>query len=173
MTIDDKFKDEKLQYDFNRETAKISALSSGKIDKYEYLTGEGILPSDQSRIIEQARFTYSPFGKSFEKQIKTIKEQGKKQVEASKPVTQKLTTKNAIPENTFSEEAKNERNKIKETEKTVDRKKSYYKTNEYTYNFKNFRTISTFGRDVYNDTVTKKEADEDQSDLLVEILNFR
>ena len=55
---------------------------SGKIDKYEYLTGEEILPSDLSRIIEQAKFTYSPLGKAFEKQIKTIEEQGKKQVDA-------------------------------------------------------------------------------------------
>ena len=77
MTIDDKIKDEKLQYDINREAAKISALSSGKIDKYEYLTGEEILPSDQSRIIEQAKFTYSLLGRTFEKQIKTIEEQGK------------------------------------------------------------------------------------------------
>ena len=46
MTIDDKIIDEKLQYNINREGAKISALSSGKIDKYEYLTGEEILPSD-------------------------------------------------------------------------------------------------------------------------------
>ena len=84
MTIDDKIRDEKLQYDINREAAKISALSSGKIDKYEYLTGEEILPSDQSRIIEQAKFTYSPLGKAFEKQIKTIEEQGIKQVEALK-----------------------------------------------------------------------------------------
>ena len=58
--------------------AKISALSSGKIDKFEYLTGEEILQSDQSRIIEQAKFTYSPLGKAFEKQIKAIEEQGKK-----------------------------------------------------------------------------------------------
>ena len=55
MTIDDKIKDEKLQYDINMEVAKISALSSGKIDKYEYLTGKEILPSDQSRIIGQAK----------------------------------------------------------------------------------------------------------------------
>ena len=41
------------------EAAKISALSSSEIDKYEYLTGEEIFPSDQSRIIEQAKFTYS------------------------------------------------------------------------------------------------------------------
>ena len=55
MTIDDKIKDEKLQYDINREAAKISSFSSGKIDAYKYLTGEEILPSDQSRIIEQAK----------------------------------------------------------------------------------------------------------------------
>ena len=48
MTTDEKIRDEKLQYDANREVAKISALSSGKIDKYEYLTGEEILTSDQS-----------------------------------------------------------------------------------------------------------------------------
>ena len=57
MTIDDKIKDEKLQYDVNRQAAKISALSSGKVDKYEYRTGEEILPSDQSKIIEQTKFT--------------------------------------------------------------------------------------------------------------------
>ena len=82
MTIEDQIRDEKLQYDINREAAKISALSSGKIDKYEYLTGEEILPSNQKQIIEQAKFTYSTLGKTFEKQIKTIKDQGEKQIKA-------------------------------------------------------------------------------------------
>ena len=77
MAINDEIRDEKLQYDSNREAAKISALSSGKIHKYEYLTGEEILPSNQQQIIEQAKFTYSPIGKAFEKQIKTIEDQGK------------------------------------------------------------------------------------------------
>ena len=77
MTIKDQIRDEKLQYDINREASKISALSSGNIHKYEYLTGEDILPSNQQQIIEQARFTYSPLGKAFEKQIKTIEDQGK------------------------------------------------------------------------------------------------
>ena len=72
----------KVQYDINREAVKISALSSGKIHKYEYLTGEDILPSNQQQIIEQAKFTYSPLGKAFEKQIKTIEDQRKKQVDA-------------------------------------------------------------------------------------------
>ena len=82
MTIEDQIKDEKLQYDINREAAKISALSSGKIDKYEYLTGEEILPSNQQQIIQQAKFNYSPLGKAFGKQTKTIEDQGKKQVKA-------------------------------------------------------------------------------------------
>ena len=82
MTIEGQIKDEKLQYDINREAAKISALSSGKIDKYEYLTGEEILPANQQQIIQQAKFTYSPLGKALEKQIKTIEDQGKKQVKA-------------------------------------------------------------------------------------------
>ena len=81
MTINDQIRDEKLQYDINREAAKISALSSGKIYKYEYLTDEAILLSNQQQTIEQAKFTYSPLGKAFDKQIKAIEEQGKKQVD--------------------------------------------------------------------------------------------
>ena len=82
MPIDDKIRDEKVQCNINREAAKISALSSGKIDKHEYLTGEEILLSDQRWVIEQAKFTYSPLDKAFEKQIKTIKDQGRKQIDA-------------------------------------------------------------------------------------------
>ena len=82
MTIDDQIKGEKLQYNINRETATISALSSGKIHKHEYITGEDLFPSDQQQIIEQAKFTYSSLGKALEKQIKTIKDQGEKQIKA-------------------------------------------------------------------------------------------
>ena len=77
MTTDDKIKDKKLHYKINRAAAKMSAISSGKIDKYEYFMDEEILLSDQSRTIERARFTYSPLRKAFEKQTKTIEEQGK------------------------------------------------------------------------------------------------
>ena len=82
MTINDQIKDEKLQHDINREAAKISALSSEKLHKYEYLTGEDILPSTQQQIIEQTKFTYFPLGKGFDKQIKTTEDQGKKQADA-------------------------------------------------------------------------------------------
>ena len=77
MTIDDKIRDEKLWYNTNREAIIISAWSSGKIDKYENLTGEEILPPDQSRIIEQVKFTYSPLGKPSQKQTKTIEDHEK------------------------------------------------------------------------------------------------
>ena len=76
MTINDQIKYGKLQYDINREAAKISALSSGKLHKYEYLTGEDILPSNQQQIIEQTKLTYSPLGNAFDKQIKIIEDQG-------------------------------------------------------------------------------------------------
>ena len=69
MTIKDQIRDEKLQYDINRKAAERSALSSGKIDKNEY---QEILPTNQQQIIEQPKFTYSPLGKAFEKQVKTI-----------------------------------------------------------------------------------------------------
>ena len=84
MAIDDKIRDRKLKYDINREAAKISALSSRKIDKYEYFTGEEILSSNQRQIIELATFTYAPLGKVCENQRKTIEHQGTKQINALK-----------------------------------------------------------------------------------------
>ena len=81
MTIIDQIRGEKLQYDINRKAAEISASSSGKIDKYEYLSSNEILPFNQ-QTIEQAKFTYSLLGRAFEKQIKTFEDQGEKQIKA-------------------------------------------------------------------------------------------
>ena len=72
---------------------KKSALSSGKVDKYEYLTGEEILPPNQQQITDQAKFTYSPLGKAFEKQTKTIEDQGKKQIDALVALKPKMMQK--------------------------------------------------------------------------------
>ena len=115
MAIDNKIRDEK--HGINRNAEKISVLSSNKIEKYEHLTGKEILPSDQSRVIEQAgKFTYSPLRKALEKQAKTIEDYGKKQIEALKilePTEQKLAIKDAIPEDQLNEETKNKIEKIK------------------------------------------------------------
>ena len=93
MTINDQIRDEKLQCDISTEAAKISFKSWSNFGRYEYLNSEDILPSNQQQIIEQARFTYSPLGKAFEKQIKTIEDQGKKQVDALKDLKPKEQTK--------------------------------------------------------------------------------
>ena len=86
---------------------------------------------------------------------------------------QKSSIKDVIPKNTLSEETRNELNKIKDIQKTSDRDKLVYRTNESTYSFKYFRIINTFGRDIFNGRITLKEANEDQSSLLVQIMNFK
>ena len=172
----DQIKDKKLQYDINRDAPKISVLSSGKIEKYEYLTSEEILPSNQQQIIEQAKFTYSPLGKAFDKQIKSIEGQGQKQVEALNTLksNNKLRIENVIPENALNnDETKKEMDKIKEIEKTLDREKLVYKIKKYACTFENFQTIKTFGEDIYNGTITLKEANDCQNNLLVEIINVK
>ena len=115
MTINDQIRDEKLQHNINREAAKISALSSGKIHKYEYLTGEDILSSNQQQIIEQAKFTYSPLKKAFGKQIKTIEDQGQKQVDVLNTLKYniQLRIEDVIPNDSLNnDEAEKELDKI-------------------------------------------------------------
>ena len=158
MAIEDQIKDEKLHYDINREAAKISALSSGKLDKYEYLTGEEILPSNQQQIIQQAKFTYSPLGKAFEKQTKTINDQGEKQVvalESLKAPDKKLTPiKDFIPIENLNPEIINKIKRIEEIEKNVDRNKMVYKGTNKTYDFRNFKTIRAFGNEIRNNVIS-------------------
>ena len=84
MRTDKKIRDEKLQWNINRQAAKISVLSSGKNDKFEYLTGKEILPTDQSKVKEETKFSCWPLGKAFEKQTKKTDDWGRKQIEALK-----------------------------------------------------------------------------------------
>ena len=131
MTINDQIRDEKLQYDINREAAKISALSLGKIHKCEYLTGEDILPTDQQQIIEQVKFTYSPLGKTFEKQIETIEDQGRKQVEAlkTKVINDKSNNNPPISKEIYDKMSEERIDKILEMSKQIN----YY---NFVYEFK-------------------------------------
>ena len=176
MTIEDQIKDEKVQYDINREAAKISALSSGKLDKYEYLTGEEILPSNQRQIIEQAKFTNSPLRKAFEKQIKTIEDQGKKQIDALtilKTSNKKLPSiKDFIPIENLNPQIINEIKRIEEIEKNVDRDKMVYKSANKTYDFRSFKTIRTFGNKIRNNVISMTTANTEQANLLNHIENF-
>ena len=176
MTIEDQIKDEKLQYDINREAAKILALSSGKIDKYEYLTGEEILPSNQQQIIQQTKFNYSPLGKALEKKRKTIEDQGEKQVvalESLKGSDKKLTPiKDFIPIENLNPEIINEIKRIEELEKKVDRNKMVYKGTNKTYDFRNFKTIRAFGNEIRNNVISLDTANIEQANLLSYICDF-
>ena len=120
MSLKNQIRDEKLQYDINREAAKISALSSGKTGKYEYLTGKEILLSNQQQTIEQAKFTYSPLGKAFEKQIKTIEDQGKKQIDALTDLKPKEIKPRETKPNKYGDYFIDRLAKIRESYKTID-----------------------------------------------------
>ena len=173
MTIEDQIKDEKLQYYINREAAKISALSSGKLDKYEYLTGEEILPSNQQQIIQQAKFNYSPLGKALEKQIKTIKDQGEKQVDALKTSHKKLPSiKDFVPTEKFNPEIIAEIKRIEEIEKNVDRDKMFYKSTNRNYDFRGFKTIRTYGNDIRNNVTSLKAGNFEQANLIAHLYDF-
>ena len=176
MTIEDQIKDEKLQYDINREAVKISALSSGKLDKYEYLSGEEILPSSQQQLIQQTKFNYSPLGKAIEKKRKTIEDEGEKQVVASeslKDSDKKLPPiKDFIPTENLNPEIINEIKKIEEIEKKVDINKMVYKGTNKTYDFRNFKTIRTFGNEIRNNVISLDTANMEQANLLSYINDF-
>ena len=120
----------KVHYDINREAAKISAFSSGKIDKYEYLTGEEILPSNQQQIIEQVKFTYFSLGKAFQKQTKTTEDQGKKQVDALADLKPKETKPRETKPTEYGDYFINGSAKIRESSELID-------FNNLIYHFKN------------------------------------
>ena len=105
-----------------------------------------------------------------------IEDQGQNQVKTLKTFksdNEKLTIKDVIPKSSLNNnEAKKGLDKIKEIKKTVDREKLVYRASEYTYNFRNFRTIKAFGRDLYEGKITLEEANEDQDNLLRDIRNF-
>ena len=173
MTIEDQIKDEKLQYDINREAAKISALSSSKLDKYEYLTGKEILPSNQQQIIQQAKFPYSPLGKALEKQRKTIEDQGEKQVVALKGSDKKLPSiKDFVPIEKFNSEIIAEIKTIEEIEKNVDRDKTFYKSTNRNYDFRGFESIHTYGNDIRNNVTSLKSANLEQPNLMAYLYDF-
>ena len=111
-----------------------------KFTKYEYLTGQDILPSNQQQIIEQAKFTYSPLGKAFEKQIKTIERQGQKQIDAVNTLksNNQLTIEDLVPKNALNtDEAKKSLIKLKKQKKMQTDKN--YERNEHTIILKTFK----------------------------------
>ena len=135
MTIDDKIRDEQLQYDINREAAKISALSSGKIDKYKYLSDEERVSFNQRQIIEQPKFAYSSTGKAFEKQTE-------KQVDVTKSLdfSNKLKQIEGIfPQNLMNDLIPSKLKEIVELQNIIKTYDLNYKSKRRkTYNFSKY-----------------------------------
>ena len=164
MTIEGQIKDEKLQYDINREDVKISALSSGKIDNYEYLPDEEIAPAGKQQMIETAKFTYSPLGKAFEKQIKTIEDQGKKQVEALANLKPKDTKPIEEKPNEYSNYFLNGLAKTRESTKPIDYNNLiyYYKGNSAPTNFIDYKGPMSIFKKVHNGDINLEDTEEEQ-----------
>ena len=172
MTIEDQIRDGKLQCDINGEAAKISALSSGKIDKYEYLTGKEMLTSGQQEIIEQAKFIYSPLGKAFEKQTKTIEDQGKK-IEAIQDIKKQLANedyKNKLLPSKKKDIFKNIYNKrlqkIEELNKKIDYDNLKYivKSTGEEFDFDKSKDPLKFLSDIKTDKISLEETKNLQDD---------
>ena len=186
MTIEDQIKGEKLQYDINREAGKISALSSGKIDKYEYLTGEEILPSNHQQIIEQAKFTYAPLGKAFEKQTKTIEDQGKKQIKAiqnkdfSKSIEKaKFDSDDDLAilrqKELYNELTEEKKTEIKNLDNSVDKDKLIYKYkgNISDVDFSEYYGAIDLINKIKDGNVSLKQAINNQHDLKLKLAEVK
>ena len=166
MTINDQIKDEKY-----REAAKISALSSGKLYNNEYLAGEDILPSNQQQIIEQTKFTYSPLGKAFEKQTKTIEDHGKKQVEALENL-KPIERSKAITHDDESLEQKQETyikfDKIQQLSREIDYRNLNYdfKTKARgSINFTGYKGAFTLFKKIRDGDISLEMEEEDQKKI--------
>ena len=173
MTIDDQIKYEKLQYNVNREAAKISALSSGKFNKYEYITGEEI-PSNKQQIIEQAKFTYSLLGKAFEKQIKAIEDQGQKQIKAIQDNRKQLISNDdyknkllTLKETEIFKDIYNKRlDKMKELDNKIDYDNLKYvvERSGLEYDFNKIKDPITLLNDIKEGKISVEETKEKQKD---------
>ena len=176
-----KIKQNESQYDLDREAAKISALSSNNLDKYEYLTGEdlGLKPST----VEQAKFEYSPLGKIFNKGLsEDDKKEGLlkrlKNIEDENKVKNKVKNKDIIEVTDFvdhplSSEAKKLINEIKTMQKNVDYRKLKIKGGNNTdYDFSDYRTFKELFRDLYYRTITidDVEGKQDEFNVVINVL---
>ena len=172
MTIDDKIRDEKLNYDINRGASKKSALSSGKTDKYEYLTGKEILPSNQRQIIKQAKLAYSHLGKTFEKQRE-------KQVGALKSL--KLSNKKdelkqiegMCPKNLMNDLIRDKLKEIVNLQYVIKTDELHYKSKRRKfYNFNKYSLPIVFLGDIHEGHLLLKDSNDEESNFAAKIKNL-
>ena len=159
-------RDEKLQCDINREAPKISALSTRKIDKYEYLTGEEMLPSNQRQIIEQANLAYSHLEKAFKKQRE-------KQIDAIKsldPSNKLKRIEGIFPQNLMNGLIRAKLKEIAELKDIFKKDDLNYKSKlGKTYNFSKYLLPIVFLRDIHEGHLSIEKAHNKQSNFTNEL----
>ena len=179
-----KIKQNEAQYDLDRKAAKISALSSKNLDKYEYLTGEdlGLKPST----VEKAKFEYSPLGKIFNKglseedekegllkKLKNIEDKNE-QLLKIKNKTENIKEVTDFVREPLSPEAKALIEEIRAIKKDVDYRKLLIRGgNNVMYDFSDYKTFNELYRDLYNKNMTRNDAEMKQNkfDLIRDALN--
>ena len=180
--LNDKTKANKAEYDLDRKAAKISALSSGKLEKYEYLTGEDL--GYNPGVVEKAKFKYSPLGKVFNKgldesdkkegllkrlkniegkddeQLKAIKDQGEKQLQIlTKKEDKEVDFRNLSFTDKLDSESKKTSNDIKEQSEKIDYTKLVcIGSGKHQYNFTIFLDLKTFAESIYNDNLLLEDS---------------
>ena len=174
-----KIKQNEAQYDLDRKAAKISALSSKNLDKYEYLTGEDL--NYKPSTVEQAKFDYAPLSKFFNKglkeedrplkRLKNIEGKSEQQLKAIKSKNENIKEITDFVEEPLSLEAKGLIQEIKIMQKDVDYTKlKITGGNKNTYDFSDYGTFKELFRDLYYRNMTIDEAEKKNKTNLMEYL---
>ena len=172
--LDRKIKQNEAQYDLDRKAAKISALSSNNLNKYEYLNGEDL--DFKPSTLEQAKFEYSPFGKIFNKRLdeedkkeglfkrlKNIEDKNEQLLKTTKNKTENIKEVTDFVETLLSLEANALIEEIRTIQKNIDYKKSKITGgNNVTYDFSDYKTFKELFRDLYYRKMTIDDAEHMQ-----------
>ena len=156
--FDNKIRSNQAQYNLDRQNAKISALSSGELDKYEYLTGEDL--GYKPDVVQKAKFEYSPFSRVFNKglekdekqvgllkRLKNIEDKTDKQLDENKDSLLSIkpigyTIKEKLSKNTLE--------KLNNQEKLINYQKLYLKgTSNLEYDFSDYKSLKEFFKAIY------------------------
>ena len=178
--LNDKIKANKAQYDLDGETAKISALSSGELEKYEYLTGEDL--GYKPDVIQKAKFEYSPLGKVFNKgldesdkkkryleRFKNIEDKSEEQLIENKENKQlHIKPVTYILDEELSEEAKNMLTKLDNKEKTINYKKlSFRRDKNLKIDFRDYRSLKELFKEIYYRKISIDRAEDKQKEYSI------
>ena len=175
--LNSKIKQNELQYDLDREAAKISALSSNNLDKYELLTGEDL--NLKPSTVEQAKFEYSPLGRIFNKglseegkkegilkRLKAIEDKNEKLLEVKDKTRENIEEVTHFLDQPLSFEAKALIEEIRVMQKDVDyRKLKIRGGNNVDYDFSDYKTFKELFRDLYYKETTIDDVERKQDEF--------